>query len=353
MSTLRTTNLQNPSAGSPAIVLASDGTATAQLSSVNGGPLAGARNRVINGDMRIDARNNGASVNTSLSYPVDRFRQDFAGGGVITAQRSTTAPAGFTNSVSLTVSTADSSIAAGDYYLLQHRIEGFNTADFGFGAVGASTVTLSFWVRSSVTGAYAGSLRNDNDTRSYVFTYTINAANTWEYKTLSVAGDTTGTWNTANATGISIIFSLGSGSTFTGSAGSWSGTNLIHATGATQWIANSGATFFLTGLQLEAGSIATPFERRSYGQELALCQRYYFALPATIGGAVNPTGSAAQVSTSVQWPVFMRATPTTAATGGQAINQIFKSTQTQCSILQTVNNGDIANIQTLTASAEL
>ncbi|NBX51738.1 hypothetical protein EBT25_17825, partial [bacterium] len=244
----------------------------------NGGPLAGTRNRIINGDMRIDQRNAGASVNTNGSYPVDRFRQDFAGGGVITAQRSTTAPAGFTNSVSLTVSTADSSIAAGDYYLLQHRIEGFNTADFGFGAAGAATVTMSFWARSSVTGTYGAALHNDNDTRAYVFTYTINAVNTWEYKTITIAGDTTGTWSTGNTTGISIIFDFGSGTNFNGTAGTWAGSNVFRTSGCVNWIANSGATFYITGVQLEPGTVATLFERIDYSESLRRCQRYYQVL---------------------------------------------------------------------------
>ena len=304
MSTLKTTNLQHASAASPAIVLAADGSATAQLSSINGGPLAGSRNRIINGDMRIDQRNAGASVNTNGSYPVDRFRQDFAGGGVITAQRSTTAPAGFTNSASLTVSTADSSIAAGDYYLLQHRIEGFNTADFGFGAAGAATVTMSFWARSSVTGTYGAALHNDNDTRAYVFTYTINAVNTWEYKTITIAGDTTGTWSTGNTTGISIIFDFGSGTNFNGTAGTWAGSNVFRTSGCVNWIANSGATFYITGVQLEAGTVATPFERIDYSESLRRCQRYY----QTTGG-VGRAASASTIDAYCKLSPQMRTAP--------------------------------------------
>jgi len=324
--------------------------------SLNGGPLAGARNRIINGDMRIDQRNAGASVTPNLlAYPVDRTFGFGSVTGKFSCQQnsgSVTPPSGFTNYIGA-VSLSAYSVPSGEQYIFGQPIEGLNVADLGWGAAGAQSVTLSFWVRSSLTGTFGGALQNSAFDRSYPFSYTIGAANTWEQKAITIPGDTSGTWLKTNGVGIRLGFSLGAGSTMSGTAGAWAGANYVSATGATSVVGTNGATWMLTGVQLEAGSIATPFERRSYGQELALCQRYYFALPATIGGAVNPTGSAAQVSTSVQWPVFMRATPTTAATGGQAINQIFKSTQTQCSILQTVNNGDIANIQTLTASAEL
>lgn len=311
-------------AGNNTLILPSGGELVAatngniNIASINSGPLAGSRNRIINGDMRIDQRNAGASVNTNGSYPVDRFRQDFAGGGVITAQRSTTAPAGFTNSVSLTVSTADSSIAAGDYYLLQHRIEGFNTADFGFGAAGVATVTMSFWARSSVTGTYGAALHNDNDTRAYVFTYTINAVNTWEYKTITIAGDTTGTWSTGNTTGISIIFDFGSGTNFNGTAGTWAGSNVFRTSGCVNWIANSGATFYLTGVQLEPGSTASPFERRSFGQELALCQRYYSSGTAYFDGYA-PGGATSILGANTQFPVTMRSAPTMTHSGFTSI----------------------------------
>jgi len=324
MSTLRTTNLQHASAASPAIVLASDGTATAQLSSLNGGALSGARNRIINGDMRIDQRNAGASIIINGGYPVDRWVNYYTGGGAITSQRSTTAPSGFTNSLQLTASTVDSSLAAGDYYFLRQNIEGFNSADLGYGTADAKTVTLSFWVRSSVTGVYGGALGNSAENRSYAFTFTVSAANTWEYKTIAIPGDTTGTWVTDNGVGLRVNFSLGMGSNFLGTAGSWTGSLLLSATGATNWISTSGATFYITGVQLEAGSAATPFERRSYGQELALCQRYFLKSFRDTNPASNPTydsgygyvefivGNATTnaLYTTVFFPVEMRSLPT-------------------------------------------
>jgi hypothetical protein len=242
-------------------------------------PVTAFKNRIINGAMQIDQRNAGASVTintSSRTYTLDRFLgQGTTSSGVFTVQRSTTAPAGFTNSLLATVTTIDSSLAAGDIYTLAQDIEGFNCADLGFGTASASTVTLSFWVRSSVTGTFGGSLGNNAFNRAYPFTYTISSANTWEQKTITIAGDTTGTWATDNSIGLRIYLSLGTGSTYAGTAGAWTGSGLITATGATNLMATNGATFYITGVQLEKGSTATSFDYRPYGTELALCQRYY------------------------------------------------------------------------------
>jgi hypothetical protein len=237
----------------------------------------GFRNRIINGDMRIDQRNAGASVtvNTSPVFTVDRFYCAANASGVYTAQRSTTAPAGFTNSVILTVTTPRTSIAAGDVYGIRQAIEGFNTADLGWGGASAQSVTLSFWVRSSITGTYTVSFFNAAFNRSYVATYTINAANTFEQKTITIAGDTTGTWATDNTASITVYWDLGSGSTYNGTAGAWAAAGAIRTSGSTNWISTNGATFYITGVQLEAGSVASPFERLDYGRQLLQCQRYY------------------------------------------------------------------------------
>jgi hypothetical protein len=195
--------------------------------------------------------------------------------GVFTLQRSTTAPTGFTNSLLATVTTADASIGANQLYIVEQFIEGFNVADLNFGTANAKTITISFWVRSSVTGTFSGSIADTNYTRSYPFTYTISSANTFEYKTVTIAGDTTGTWNTGNGIGMRLYFDLGSGSSTKGTAGAWTGSGTVGATGSTNLIATSGATWYVTGVQLEQNTSATPFERRLYGQELANCQRYY------------------------------------------------------------------------------
>jgi hypothetical protein len=237
------------------------------------------RNRIINGAMEIDQRNAGASVTintTSDAYSVDRFLgAGQAADGVFTLQQSTTAPAGFKNSLVATVTTADASIGAAQYYLIAQKIEGFNCSDLAFGAASAKTVTLSFWVRSSVTGTFSGALANGAYNRSYPFTYTISSANTFEYKTVTIAGDTTGTWLTDNGIGLRIYWNLGSGVDNTGTAGAWVGAGNIGADSTVALISTLNATFYLTGVQLEVGSVATPFERRLYGQEVALCQRYF------------------------------------------------------------------------------
>jgi hypothetical protein len=237
----------------------------------------GWRNRIINGEMRIDQRNAGASVSISAyGYGIDRWGYQCSGGGVWSSQRTTVVPAGYTNSLGLTVTTADASIGSTDVYQLFQKIEGFNVADLGFGTANAQTITISFWVRSSVTGTYSASLQNNAFNRGYVATFTINAANTWEYKTLTVVGDTSGTWTTDNTIGLQLSIDLGSGSASNITAGSWQAvtTSSLRTSGSVNWIATNGATFYITGVQLEVGTTATPFERRDYGRELVMCQRY-------------------------------------------------------------------------------
>jgi hypothetical protein len=276
MSSLKVTNLQNASAASPAFVLASDGTATANLSSLNGGPIAGSRNRIINGDMRIDQRNAGASVTLADGiYNIDRWQGSVSQVSKVSIQRSAVAPDNFTNSQLLTV-TSPITFGAGDYCGNAQSIEGFNTADLSFGTAAAKPVTVSFWVRSSIAGPYSATLQNEAFNRTNSKAYTISSANTWEYKTITFTGDTSGTWLTDNRLGIKIYFALGMGSTYGGATdGSWTSTPKLAVTGQTNWASTNGATFYITGVQLEPGSVATPFERRSYGAELALCQRYF------------------------------------------------------------------------------
>jgi hypothetical protein len=240
------------------------------------------KNRIINGDMRIDQRNAGASVTPSsgvTTYTVDRWATYGSQSSKFTIQQnagSVTPPSGFTNYLGVTSSSAYS-VSASDLFVVMHRIEGFNAADLDWGTANAKTVTLSFWVRSSLTGTFGGSLQNSSQNRNYPFSYTISAANTWEQKTITITGDTTGTWLTTNGIGIRLNFGFGVGSTYSGTAGSWSATEYYSTTGATSVVGTNGATFYITGVQLEVGSTATPFERRLYSQEFANCQRY---LPA-------------------------------------------------------------------------
>jgi len=274
----------------------------------------GFKNRIINGAMVIDQRNAGASVTPANgAYTLDRWRTEQNGGGVYTVQQSTTAPAGYKNSLLVTVTTADASIAAGDYYDFEQFVEGFNTADLAWGTASASPVTLSFWVRSSVTGTFAGSMSNSAATRCYVFTYTINAANTWEQKTVTVPGCTDGTWLTDNGRGISVYFDLGNGSTYQGAAGSWLTSYAIGTSTSVKLISTVGATMYITGVQLEAGTTATPFEQRLYGTELALCQRYFISYGGSVAYERFGTCLCQSTTTAIviaTFPVEMRAAPT-------------------------------------------
>lgn len=241
----------------------------------------GFKNRIINGDMRIDQRNAGASVTptTSNTYVLDRWSNYISQASKYSVQRnagSVTPPAGFSNYLGVT-SLSAYSVAASDYFFLVQNIEGFNTSDFAWGTANAQTVTLSFWVRSSLTGTFGGALKGASGTvYSYPFTYTISAANTWEQKTITVVGPTAGTWTSDNTSGIQVVLGLGAGSTYSGTAGAWvSNGNAYTATGATSVVGTNGATFYITGVQLEKGSTATSFDYRPYGTELQLCQRYY------------------------------------------------------------------------------
>lgn len=248
----------------------------------------GFRNRIINGNMAIDQRNAGASVSGNNNYTLDRWQALVSASGKYTVQQdagAVTPPAGFTDYLGVTSSSAYS-VSSSDYFTINQRIEGFNCADLNWGSANAQTVTLSFWVRSSLTGTFGGSLRNSASNRSYPFSYAVSSANTWEYKTITIAGDTSGTWLVTNGVGIDLNFSLGAGTAFSGTAGAWNGNNNFSATGATSVVGTNGATFYITGVQLEAGSVASPFERRDYGRELMMCQRY-FSKSWSVGTAVG------------------------------------------------------------------
>jgi hypothetical protein len=267
----------------------------------------GFKNRIINGAMVIDQRNAGASVTNGVAFtfPVDRFSIIGSVASKFTAQQnagSVTPPAGFGNYLGFTSSSAYS-IGAGDYFLFRHNIEGFNTADLAWGTASAATVTLSFWVRSSLTGTFGGAVQNSAQNRSYPFSYTISAANTWEQKSITIAGDTSGTWiGATNGIGLQLNLSLGTGATFSGTAGAWATSGIIFsATGATSVVGTNGATFYITGVQLEKGSTATSFDYRPYTTELQLCQRYY-----TFGNTYYQSTTYNFRS----FPVTMRAAPT-------------------------------------------
>ena len=304
-----------------AILDASGGnTATINSMTPTADSLQGFRNRIINGAMMIDQRNAGASVSAGNAYTLDRWgvRTDTGSGN--TTQQSTTVPTGFKNSLIVTIGTGASPTSGQRNYISQN-IEGLNVSDLAWGSASAKTVTLSFWVRSSLTGTFGGALQNSAGDRSYPFTYTISAANTYEYKTVTIAGDTTGTWLTTNGIGIALYIGLGLGSTFNGTAGAWAAADYRSATGSTNVVATSGATFYITGAQLEVGSVATPFERRDYGRELIMCQRYYYKQKATSAGSYFGAGLVYSTTKAVvitQFGVQMRTAPSALEQTGTA-----------------------------------
>jgi hypothetical protein len=226
--------------------------------------------------MVIDQRNAGASVTPTVNgtYTLDRWVSYLSQSSKFSVIQSTTVPTGFKNSL-LVTSLSAYTVGSGEVFGITQLIEGLNVPDLGWGAVGATTVTLSFWVRSSLTGTFGGAIKNSAEDRAYPFSYTISTANTFEQKTITIAGDTSGTWLTTNGIGMKVVFGLGVGSTLSGTAGAWAAGNLFSATGATSVVGTNGATFYITGVQLEAGTTASPFEYRQYGTELGLCQRYF------------------------------------------------------------------------------
>jgi len=291
------------------------------------------KNRIINGAMTIDQRNNGASVTVTAdkTFSCDRWMARVSASSKFSMQQDAggvTPPAGFSDYLGVT-SLAATSVGSSDYYAIQGVIEGYNAADFNWGSSNAKTITLSFWVRSSLTGTFGGSLTNYNNLQSYIFNYTVSAANTWEQKSITIVGPTTGTWNTTNSGAFNITFSLGVGSTFRSTANSWLSGNFFTTSGETQVVATNGATWYMTGAQLEIGVSATTFDYRSYTTELQLCQRYYAKLGANPNAIGNPGYQAHgaggnQVTNTSQniylgFPQFMRTSPSIGYSGNIGI----------------------------------
>ena len=321
----------------------------------------GFKNRIINGAMMIDQRNAGASVTTpttsSFIYTLDRWNYYVTQGSKFTVQQnagSVTPPVGFSNYLGVT-STSAYSVVSGDLFSLNQPIEGFNTADLAWGTANAKTVTLSFWVYSSLTGTFGGSILNNAYNRSYPFTYTVSSANTWTQISITIAGDTTGTWvGATNGVGLRVNFSLGTGSTYSGTAGSWSGSQYWSATGATSVVGTNGATWYVTSVQLEKGSTATSFDYRPFGTELALCQRYYYRITAQVAGDYFVPNAYAIASTAafgyVTFPVPMRTRPTALEQSGTATDynvvRCGAGTNTNCSAVPSFGVANLTNAQT-------
>jgi hypothetical protein len=326
------------------------------------------KNRIINGNMTIDQRNAGASVaiTNSSPYTLDRWFGFASQSSKFTVQQdagAVTPPAGFTDYLGVT-SLSAYSVGSTEQFLIQQKIEGYNIADLGWGTANAKTVTLSFWVRSSLTGTFGGALFNNTGNRSYPFTYTISSANTWEQKSITIAGDTTGTWLTTNSGGICVNFSMGIGSTFSGTAGAWAGSYFPSATGATSVVGTNGATFYITGVMLEVGTQATTFTTAggSYGAELALCQRYY-QNSYNFGNSTSSTANENVVTTTAwsdgnapwqgMFVVNMRSAPTVTlrAKGSTTTGQITSSGTARSASADYISNKSVGYIGVTSGTA--
>ena len=261
-------------------------------SSPAGGPYTGA-NKIINGDMVISQIAVGAAVpavSGVSSYPVDRFISQVNVSSKITSQQAAAGGAtGLAKCLGYT-SLSAYSVAAGEYFLCSQKVEGYNVADLLWGTASAKTITVSFWVYSSLTGLHGGVVSNSAQDRTYPYSYTISVANTWEYKTVTIAGDTSGTWLTTNGIGLHLRFSLGTGATYKGTAGAWTAGTYFSCTGEVSTVGTNGATWYVTGVKLEVGTIATPFVSDDYAVSLEKCQRYYektYSQPTAPGGITS------------------------------------------------------------------
>jgi len=279
------------------------------------------RNRIINGDMSIDQRNAGASITANdNTFAVDRWKIFTSQSSKLTSQQNAgavTPPAGFTYYLGYT-SSSSYSITSSDYFIPNQGIEGYNVADLDFGTANAKSITLSFWVRSSLTGTFGGTIRNGSANRNYPFTYTISTSNTWEYKTVTIAGDTSGTWLKTNGYGLGVQFGLGVGSTYSGTAGAWSSNTYYSATGATSLVGTSGATWYITGVQLEAGSQASGFEFMPIDIDLLRCYRYFEKNAQEI--AIRGSSSTSVLRVPIPFGTTKRASPTITLAGSGMTN---------------------------------
>jgi hypothetical protein len=280
--------------------------------------FAGARNLIINGAMQVDQRNSGSSVSAPTNtYTLDRLNTYQSGAGAYSVQQQTSVtPVGFGFAAKINVDTVDSSIAAGDYYMLTYNFEGHDTAQLEFGTSSAKTVTLSFYVRSSLTGTFSGAINNNASNRAYTFEYTIDSANTWERKTITVAGDQSGTWvGAVNTKSIKIRWAFAMGSTYANTAGSWAAGDYYGTSNQVNLMATLNNTFYITGVQFEVGDVATPFEHEDIGTTVRKCQRYFFKWDETVSGDGALWGAQVvalgtnYVRTPVFFPVRMRTTP--------------------------------------------
>ena len=367
MSEIKVNSIKGVGASAAAITVNNtDGTCAANITSINGGQLSGRKNLVTNGEMIVCQRagTTSTAVTNEHEFVLDRFQVSTTTGGGTSLNvqqlhgNPTGAPYGFAASMKMTVAVADDG-GADSFNVVQTRIENLDTNYLAFGTSQAKTVTLSFHVKSSLTGTFGGALVSGDFSRGNVFQYTISSADTWEKKTVTIVGDTTSTadsvYNRGSATslnGLTLYFDLGSGSNNEKSAAnSWAATGVnsygSRIAGNVKLCANAGADWSITGVQLEEGSVATDFEHRSFGQELALCQRYFFIISGDNGqrpGIPGFANSSSNVRFQVTFPTNMRALPSIT---GTATNCVFDSSDDsdifQCNGLSSGGGGTQSN----------
>ena len=304
--------LKLPSTDADGLITTKDSNDSLQsVSGINGGQISN-RNLVMNGAMRIDQRNDGSAVtvpNGNATFITDRFKIFEDTDGVVTGQRVADAPVGFFSSLKIDCTTADTSLSASQRLICAYRIEGSDFEHLNFGTANAKTMTLSFYVKSNLTGTFGGVVKNSGDNRVYIFSYSISSANTWERKSVTIAGDTGGTWLVGNNTGLTINWGLALGSNWVSSAGNWGTTDRHGVTGQQNLLSSTSNEWLLTGVQLEEGSVATSFEHKFIGQDLQDCQRYY----QIVRGATRNdyrSNNRARTGNNMNYFTEMRANPT-------------------------------------------
>jgi len=318
---------------------------------------AGRRNLLINGAMQVAQRDTSVtSISGSAYFTVDRWHTSESGTGAelrTTQSQSADAPDGFGSSCKIQVTTPISTITDG-YWRLINRLEGLNLQSLNHGSINAKSVTASFWVKSSIASTYSVMMYKPDTGRNIGSTYTINSANTWEYKTITIPGDTVGAIHNNTGEGMYLSFNLFGGTSFVGadntSWASYSGQRLANGHNANAVVTTNGATFQITGVQLELGKVATPFEHRSYGEELALCHRYFQKLFCS-GSSTRQMIGAGHYNTSTALVIgyqhyggVMRANPTGTFSALNLFDlEPFDSTPTAISIDVPTNKGCFIN----------
>ena len=298
------------------------------------GQIGGRRNLIINGAMQVAQR--GTSFTgvggSSVQYTLDKWAVREATDAVVDVSQAADSPSTdlFKYCLKLDVTTADTSIAAGQVCTVQHRMEAQDLVLAGFGTANAKQLTISFWHKHTKTGTYSVGFTNHNGTRGYPAEYTQSVSDTWEKSTVTFTADTTGTWATDNTLGMIVYFSVAAGTDFHATVDTWTGANDFASANQVNALDSTSNSFRLTGVQLEVGSVATPFEHRSYGEELALCQRYYFK--ATVDSANDSFGvalcdAAGNATGDVFFPVTMRVAPTALEQTGTASDYEIRKTQ--------------------------